>query len=216
MVTITYRVSVSSVCDLVPTMLELEDEPLVTTRFMHYGSSTVGPYSELVHQVEVTYQGEKFDYNLILILDNEAAVFLGRERFGFPKVLGKIRIQTVNGDKSYLGGAGKTADQPLVNFDFIPHKTVQVTAPPPKKWMLNMRSIPSPFDGAPPSVLELIPTTMEMEFSEISLGSGTISFPKSSAIVPWARLNILKYEGAFLVQNARAKLQPFYIKAQQI
>ncbi|VUC37620.1 unnamed protein product [Clonostachys rosea] len=205
MVTISYRVTVSSICELVPDMLELDDEPLVTTRFIHYGSSTVGPYSELVHQVEVTYQGEKFDYNLILILDNEAAVFLGREKFGFPKVLGKINIQTTENGR-YTGGVEKPVDQPLMQFEFTQQNVVSATTTRPKKWMLNMRCIPSPFCDTGLSIKELVPTTMDMEFSEIGLGTGKIYLQRQAAAMPWAGMEILKYEGAFLVRNATARL----------
>lgn len=205
MISIAYRVNAKSICGLIPEILEIEAEPLVTTRFIYYGSSSVGPYSELVQQVEVTYRAEKFDYNLFLILDNEAAIFLGRERFGFPKVFGKVDIQQSNANGSVYGGAERPVGNSVVNFEFIPKKLVP-TPTAPRKWMLNQRCIPSPFPGEPPSIRELIPATMDMEFSELMLGVGHIEFLQKSIANPWVNLEILRYETASMVTKATAKL----------
>ncbi|KAK7427355.1 hypothetical protein QQZ08_006124 [Neonectria magnoliae] len=89
----TYRVAASQIAHLVPDVLELEEEPLMTSLFLSYGMSPVGSYSEYAHQVEVTYKGEKFHFNLLFILDNDAAIFAGRELLGFPKVYGKTVIE---------------------------------------------------------------------------------------------------------------------------
>ncbi|KAI5920347.1 hypothetical protein F4810DRAFT_434127 [Camillea tinctor] len=102
---ITYRVAVSEIRHLVPNVLELDEEPIMTSLFVEYGMSSVGAYSEFVHQVEVSYKGERFDYNLILILDNEAAIFAGRELYGYPKVFGNTTIEPLTGSRLVLGGA---------------------------------------------------------------------------------------------------------------
>ncbi|EOD50445.1 putative acetoacetate decarboxylase protein [Neofusicoccum parvum UCRNP2] len=78
-ISIAYRVTLASVQHLVPDVLELESEPLMTTWFIDYGMSSVGSYKEFLQFVEVTYKGEKFNYALFLALDNEAAIFAGRE-----------------------------------------------------------------------------------------------------------------------------------------
>lgn len=96
---VSYRVAASQVRHLVPDMLELEDEPLMTSFFIEYGMTLVGSYKEYVHNVEVTYKGERFNYNVILILDNESAIFAGREQYGFPKVFGKAEIEPETGGR---------------------------------------------------------------------------------------------------------------------
>ncbi|KAL2284279.1 hypothetical protein FJTKL_09005 [Diaporthe vaccinii] len=55
-------------------MLELEEEPLMTSFFIEYGMTLVGSYKEYFHNVE-------------------SAIFAGREQYGFPKVFGKAEIE---------------------------------------------------------------------------------------------------------------------------
>ena len=203
---VSYRVAVDQVSHLVPDALELEDEPLVTSTFVEYGMSTVGAYSEFVQTVEVTYKGEKFDYTLILILDNESAIYAGRELFGYPKVFGKVNLQLHNNGRLISGAVERPAGRRVAEFDFIP-ETLLRELPPNKKWNLNHRSIPSPIPGAAPTINEFVPTTMDMESSEIWVGTGSINFPRKSALDKWAAFDILRYEGAILARHLTAKLR---------
>ncbi|EEU40039.1 uncharacterized protein NECHADRAFT_33615 [Fusarium vanettenii 77-13-4] len=202
---ITYRVAASQVAPLVPDVLELEEEPLMTSLFLSYGMSPVGAYTEYAHQVEVTYKGEKFHYNLLFVLDNDAAIFAGRELLGFPKVHGKTVIEQFTGTRLVSGGTERPMGRKMVEFEFVPEQLV-TSAPQPDRWMLNLRSIPSPYVGQPPSVQEFIPCGLGMKCNEIWLGKGHISFPKRSISDPWVNLDVLRYEGSFLARNATAEL----------
>lgn len=203
---VSYRVAVDQLSHLVPDALELEDEPLVTSTFVEYGMSTVGAYSEFVQTVEVTYRGEKFDYTLILILDNESAIFAGRELFGYPKVFGNVNLQLHNNGRLVSGAVERPAGRRVAEFDFIPENMLR-EFPPNKKWNLNHRIIPSPIPGAAPTVSEFVSTTMDMESSEIWVGTGSMNFPKNSAVDKWAGIDVLKYEGAILARHVTAKLR---------
>ncbi|EEY23882.1 decarboxylase DEC1 [Verticillium alfalfae VaMs.102] len=205
--TAAYRVSVSSIRNLVPEFLQLADEPLITSRLIRYGKSSVGPYSEFVQQVEVSYQGEVFDFNLILILDNEKAIFLGREKYGFPKVFGDIDLQSPNKDQSVSGIAETMDKKSRIEFRFIPAGPQDCQAPKSTKRMLNLRYIPSPLHGEPPSLRELIPVTMAMKFPGIRAGKCDITFSKSSPIDPWTQLRIIKHEYAFYGEGGKAELE---------
>ncbi|KAL6352491.1 hypothetical protein LRP88_14258 [Fusarium phalaenopsidis] len=202
---ITYRVAASQVAPLVPDVLELEEEPLMTSLFLSYGMSPVGAYTEYAHQVEVTYKGEKFHFNLLFILDNDAAIFAGRELLGFPKVHGKTVIEQFTGSRLVTGGTERPMGRKMVEFEFVPEQLV-TSAPQPDRWMLNLRSIPSPYVGQPPSLQEFIPCGLGMKCNEIWLGKGHISFPRNSISDPWVNLDILRYEGSFLARNATAEL----------
>ncbi|KAK1458677.1 acetoacetate decarboxylase [Colletotrichum cuscutae] len=139
----TYRVAASQVRHLVPNMLELEDEPLMSTIVLDYGMSSVGAYKYL-----------------ILMHDNEAAKFAGREQYGFPKVFGKADIQTTNGTRLVLANAQRPAGRTLFECEFIPdHRIPSLRAA--DKWGLNLRSIPQPCVGTSPATQELIPTIMD-------------------------------------------------------
>ncbi|GME32782.1 Acetoacetate decarboxylase [Neofusicoccum parvum] len=86
-ISIAYRVTLASVQHLVPDVLELD----------------VGSYKEFLQFVEVIYKVEKFDYALFLALDNEAAIFAGREvKFwqvihfvSIPDLKRMVTVQTV-------------------------------------------------------------------------------------------------------------------------
>lgn len=206
---ISYRVSHASVQHLVPDVLELEAEPLVTTLFVKYGMSTVGSYNEFVHHVEVTYEGEKYNYSLVLVLDNEAAIFAGREAFGFPKVFGRTDIRESTGGRAIVGHVERPVGERIVDFEFLPEELLKGTKPQqaPKRRTLNLRVVPSADPAKPPAVKEFVPVYMDMEFKDVWVGKGNVSFLKKSAINPWANMDILRYEGAFYAQGVSAVLQ---------
>ncbi|GME48165.1 Acetoacetate decarboxylase [Neofusicoccum parvum] len=207
MVVITYRISRSQVQHLVPDVLELEEEPLVTSIFVTYGMSTVGAYSEFVQSVEVTYREEKFDYTLVLVLDNESAIFAGREVFGYPKVFGRTHLNSSTGSRLINGGVERPVGTRLAEFEFVPEQLADIN-PPGSKRTLNLRVIPSPIPGAPPVSKEFIPVVMDMKFNKIWLGKGHVSFPKTSSVDPWCNLDVLRYEGCFFASGVSATLCP--------
>ncbi|KAF5691020.1 acetoacetate decarboxylase [Fusarium denticulatum] len=202
---ISYRVAASQVALLVPDVLELDDEPLMTSLILSYGMSPVGSYTEYTHQVEVTYKSNKFHYNLLFILDNDAAIFAGRELLGFPKVLGKSVIQEFTGTRLVTGSTERPAGRKMVEFEFVPEKMV-TNAPLPDRWMINLRNIPSPHVGQPPSVQEFLPVGLGLKCDEVWTGMGCIYFPRKSLSDPCVNLDILRYEGSFLARNAIADL----------
>lgn len=203
---VSYRVSASQVRHLLPDMLELEDEPRMTSLFIEYGMTLVGSYKEYIHNVEVTYKGQKFNYNVILILDNESAIFAGREQYGIPKVFGKAEIETETGGRLITANAQRPAGRTVVDCEFIPEALVN-NPTPPKQWSLNVRSIQQPHSGMAPPILELVPTFLDMQLTEVWTGTGRVDFPRRSAHNPWCELDVLRYEGSFLARNVTAALQ---------
>jgi acetoacetate decarboxylase len=55
---------------------------VVSYSLCNWGFSSIGIYTEFLSLVEVKYKGVKYDYLLECILDNEAAIFVGREKWG--------------------------------------------------------------------------------------------------------------------------------------
>lgn len=209
MIQIRYRVAASQIRQLVPDVLDLEDEPLVISSFLDYGMSTVGAYKEFVQQVEVKYRGEKFHYHLVLILDNESAIFAGREMFGYPKVWGQTNMNVASGGRLFHGNAERPAGRAVVEFEFVAQKLVPAPAVPEAEevWGLNFRVVPSFTPGATPSIREFVPVTMDMEFADVWTGDGHIHFPRTSAYDPWVNVDILRYEGALYARNLKAVLR---------
>lgn len=204
---IIYRTSYASVRHFVPDMLELEEEPLVTTGFLDYGMSGVGAYKEYCHLVEVTYRGEKFDFTLSLVLNNESAIFSGREQFGYPKKFGNVTFDTDTGTSILKGSVERPIGQRIVQFNFAPTHRFPGSFPKSDKRTLNLRVIPSPLQGAAPSLKELIPVVMEINSKEAWLGQGSISFPEPSDFDPMHRIDILRHEHAIFVRKAECVLR---------
>ncbi|KAK1516648.1 acetoacetate decarboxylase [Colletotrichum paranaense] len=160
----------------------------MSTIVLDYGMSSVGAYKYL-----------------ILILDNEAAIFAGREQYGFPKVFGKADIRTTNGTRLVLANAQRPAGRTLFECEFVPdHRIPSLRAA--DKWGLNLRSIPQPCVGTS-AIQELIPTIMDWKFREIWAGHGQITFPRRSAFDPWCGVNILRYEGSFFARGLTGELR---------
>ncbi|KAH6620579.1 putative decarboxylase DEC1 [Boeremia exigua] len=191
---------------LVPDVLEVDDEPLVTATLLRYGTGPSGPFNELIHTVEARYRGTTYASCLSLLLDLEAGVLAGREPFGFPKRLGAVSL-TPSAPHAATGRVERPAGHPLAEFRF--QGTAQQS--PPRaldKPFLNLRVIPSPVAGAPASVKELVPCAFEIRPAEVWDGVGELVFPDGC---PQAeslnRVEVLRYEGSTLAYGARCVLR---------
>ncbi|KAI1039992.1 hypothetical protein LB505_006000 [Fusarium chuoi] len=197
-VSISYRVQASQIQHLVPRELELEDQPIMTPLFVHYGTSTVGEYNEYVHTVRVKYNNDIYDYSLVLLLDNDSAIFAGREIFGYPKIFGKVNFHPSAGSIVMMGNAERPAGRPLIEFEFAPKAFLDASlgeATPPK--VLNLRVIPCT-DPAEPALREFVAVDMQFEFSERWSGEGSLKFNKEFTSTPWADLDVVSYVGSWM------------------
>lgn len=199
--TVTYHTSAQCVRHLVPDMLELEDEPQVSVMIMQHGMTSFGPYNEYVHSVKVKYHGDTFDYFLSLILDDDSAIFCGREQFGFPKKLGNVSLALKTGSTVVHGYVERPAGQKVVEVGFQPEEKVKGTVNTTIQG-LNLRVIPSVISGQSPSVKELVPVNISMEASDVWQGFGSICFPEPSSFDPMHEVKVLRYGMATLLRNA--------------
>lgn len=195
--TVRYRTSFASISHLVPDVLEIEDEPLVTATLLDYGVSPAGPFKEFIHTVEAKYRGKTYDFSLSLILDNEIGVLNGREPAGFPKRLGKLTFtRTRSPLHEAMGDVQRPVGQKLVEFGFEA-KARQTPLPRLDRPFLNLRVIPSPVSGAPASVKDLVPLTFEIQPEEVWEGTGRLTFPENSP-----HTDILRYESSTLAYGS--------------
>ncbi|KAJ0163329.1 Decarboxylase DEC1 [Colletotrichum tanaceti] len=205
--TVKYRTSFSSIGRLIPEVLEVEEEPLVTATLLDYGKSPAGPFKEFIHTVEVKYLGRTYDFCLSLILDNEYGVLAGREPTGFPKRLGRLSL-TPGSSNEATGYVERPAGQKLVEFEFEA-KASQTPAQRLDMAFLNLRVIPSPVAGAPASLKDLVPTNFEIKPAEVWEGLGKLGFPEQCPRVePVNKIEILRYESSTLAYGSVCVLQP--------
>ncbi|GKZ29756.1 hypothetical protein AbraIFM66950_006384 [Aspergillus brasiliensis] len=212
---ITYRTTASSVAPFIPDMLEIDDEPLITVRLLRHSMTSFGPYNEYTHGVEVRYRGETYEYFLSLILDNESPVLAGREQYGFPKKLGVVefnRSDTMGtGTRVISGHVEHPPHQKIVQLNYIPvrKQPVPEAGIGAETLALNLRVMPSPIEGQPPSLSELMPFRLKVTAKEVWEGQGEVSFPEPSEVDhPLHRIEIVRYESAMLLREAQLWLGP--------
>ncbi|OCT49178.1 hypothetical protein CLCR_05238 [Cladophialophora carrionii] len=128
----------------------------------------MGAYTEFVSYVEVNYQGEKYDFALDLVLENEAVLFLGREHSGMPKVIGHVGFDRKNCGSSDGGALTAYVERPLghrrIQFAFEADARVHGAKPlpPPEKRILVLRFFPGPGVGDDPVVREFVSLHMQV------------------------------------------------------
>lgn len=211
---VRYHTTYNAVKDMIPEECELEDEPLVTLTLFNYGMGPIGAYNEFVCQVEVKWEGRKLPFSIELILNNEGAIYAGRERWGIPKVMGNVEWDPSKANSApngiITGHVERPAGCKLVQFGFKPQKKVQ-------DWgalngmvreSLHFRSIPAANSHDPPILREFIPTAFEVTHAEVWAGEGSIGLFNVSEFDPVHRLKVVRYVGATMCRNARGVLHP--------
>lgn len=207
---VKYRTTRESVRALIPDTLSLEPQPLVTSTLVYYGMSPIGSYKELIHNIEVEYQGKKYDYSFLLILDNEDAVYGGREMYGYPKVLGVVEFNMKSEVNGFIhGSVERPAGNPIVKYLFKPSRFISTgPLPPPANLNLNLRVIPNVLLGEKPSVRQFVPVDFRFDEGELWEGEASINYPSTSEFDPLHKFPVVSYESAHLIRHATASLLP--------
>ncbi|KAE8347316.1 hypothetical protein BDV24DRAFT_146839 [Aspergillus arachidicola] len=184
--TIQYPASLKSISHLIPDVIEVEDEPLVTATLLNYGVSPAGPFIEFIHTI---------------------AILAGREPCGFPKRLGYLSLTKRSSDR-VTGYVERPIGEKLVEFSFE-GKAKQSPIPKLDRPFLNFRVISSPVTGAPASLKELVPTNFEIRPVEVWEAVGKLTFPENC---PQAeainKIEIVRYESATLGYSSAYILHP--------
>ncbi|RMD43687.1 hypothetical protein DV735_g1446, partial [Chaetothyriales sp. CBS 134920] len=210
-----YYTSAEAVKHLIPTEFELEDEPLVTTTLVKWGYSPFGTYTEWMLFIEVSYNGTKYDYAIDLILENESAVFMGREQLGFPKVFGRVVFEpytapTANGFN--VGHVERPVGNKIIHVAFRPEAKVQDLGPlpadPSGKKVINLRVLPNPTVGSPPSVREFVVLDVVFQQAEVWTGAGSLVYTSTSNLDVSPRIPVVRYRNSLLLRKGSAVISP--------
>jgi len=89
-VTFGYRTNTDAAAVVLPTDLEIEENPEVSVMFLSYGFSSVGGFREYIHIIQARFRGEEVGFVPHIFISNERGMLAGREREGYPKLLGEI------------------------------------------------------------------------------------------------------------------------------
>src|SRR5260370_1191107 len=91
-VTFSYRTNTDAAAALLPTELEIDENPRISAMFLSYGFSSVGPFREYIHIIHARFRGEDVGFVPHIFISNERGMLAGREREGYPKLLGGIEF----------------------------------------------------------------------------------------------------------------------------
>ena len=85
-VTFNYRTNTDAAAALLPTELEIDENPKISVMFLSYGFSSVGPFREYIHIIHARFRGEDVGFVPHIFISNERGMLAGREREGYPKL----------------------------------------------------------------------------------------------------------------------------------
>ncbi|PLB37198.1 acetoacetate decarboxylase family protein [Aspergillus candidus] len=205
-----YRTDGNLVRDLIPSNLSVEQSPVVTIMFVDYGDSPMGTCHEVIQFVEVVYNGQKYNYSMFLVLDNQIAVYIGREVFGFPKVLGQVDFNPKQADSRNAIRGSCTAHTdtsgPVVESSFTPANRQCAHGPlhPGSEGspVLNLRLIPSSVPGGPPSVREFVEVDFSLQDGEVWEGDWDLKLPSLADSDSFHKLPVVERLSGHLVRNS--------------
>ncbi|KAK6374019.1 hypothetical protein LTS17_007989 [Exophiala oligosperma] len=215
-IVIKYRSKAERIREVVPDIFTLEEEPVVTLMAVRYEASGIGPYHELILTTEVGWNGKTYDFNILLLVDNEDSIYSGREYFGFPKVHASFDFNLrPDGRTGFMHVRVRRPEAvPVVEILFKPVREI------PDPWaamegnnMLNIRVLPSGcgFNGGKPVVRQVVDLGMKVErgtSGEVWQGVGSITYPINSEFDPFYKFPVVEYLSSVLLRNVDARMDP--------
>lgn len=190
-----YETPTDAAAALLPEGLMLPEgtsNAIVTFNKFHF--STVGCYNEAIFGIFCTWNGEPVIYYDTILVDNEVGLITGREPYGFAKLFASIEFRREN--NLIVAHAERPTGKRLVTGVFRPRDLLE---PGPSLPAVTLKVIPSPEEGAPPEVCELVMLRTEKSVVQGSdgryeafTGPGNVTFDSESVINPCFRLPVQK------------------------
>jgi acetoacetate decarboxylase len=209
-VTFGYRTKTDAAASVLPADLEIEENPEVSVMFLSYGFSSVGPFREYIHIIHARFRGEEVGFVPHIFISNERGMLAGREREGYPKLLGEIDFDMNQSNVYGLVTArlSRPAGVTLAQGIFRPSEFVgEISAAQPQLVKaLGLRVIGSAVPGGPLAVCEFVPSELEFFSGEIWSGDGTLMFTGASEFSAVHRLPIVGDVKATAFYNSSFRL----------
>ena len=164
-------------------------------------------YYEVVLGIACRFNGELRGYTASIVLDQDAPFAAGREIWGVAKKMAHINFIKEMG--LYMGTVERPLGNRLCTVMVRPQTPTDVKNLAWPKEALHLRLIPSPEEGKPPSIVELVELPIPTQVHELWAGEGSVSFDTKSEIDPWYLLEVKRILSA---TYARLDLQLEYGK----
>jgi acetoacetate decarboxylase len=185
---INYETDEEAALDQLPEGLELPSPAIATLMLIRYPFSTLGAYEEAILGIHCIWQGEEKFYIPHIVVNNDVPLAAGREIWGFPKKMAQITLEK---EADLIWGKVERPRGNLICTGGVrPEKPAALEASETVVWSACLRVIPSPEEGAGPSVAELVQVPSKITILGAWQGPGWIHFETSSVIDPWYKLPV--------------------------
>ncbi|MGU3285130.1 acetoacetate decarboxylase family protein [Methylobacterium mesophilicum] len=209
-VTFKYQTRTEAAAALLPVELEIEDNPEVSVMFLNYGFSSVGPFREYIHIIHARFRGEEVGFVPHIFISNERGMLAGREREGYPKLLGEIDFDMRQSNVYGLLTAkmSRPAGVTLAQGLFRPSEMVGGVSEdkPVVIKAIGLRVLGSAVPDSPLTVCELVPSALEFFSGQIWSGDGSLMFTGASSLTPLHELPVVGAVEATAFYNASFRL----------
>jgi len=196
-----YETDDEAAAAIVPEGLTLANSPAVAQLlFPNFHFSTVGSYREVILGVNCLFEDQSVTYCDSLLVTSEVGMLGGREIYGYPKLFAHIEWSKEN--NLIAAWAERPHGKRICTGVMRPRDILspQDVASPPT---VTLKVIPSPEEGAPPEVCELVLTQLPFELitgsdgkGEGFSGPGNVTFDSPSVITPYFRLPVRRVVAA--------------------
>jgi acetoacetate decarboxylase len=195
MTTFEYETSTAAAAALVPEGLSLAHDPAhVLVWFANFPFSTLGSYREAMLAISCRWAGRRVLYCPYMIVTGDVGLIAGREIWGAPKLLGQVGWSATNAVLTC--SVERPAGRRIATGVIRPHepRPPSGSGGPP---LVFLKVIPSPEEGAPPEVCELVEVAIESTVRvaadgspELFSGPGNLHFGPPSVTDPWASVPV--------------------------
>jgi|TARA_Y100000310_G_scaffold342703_1_gene447005 acetoacetate decarboxylase len=189
-ISVSYETDMDAALDLLPEGLVIEPPAVATVLFIDYPFSTLGPYYETILGISCSFEGTPRSYIAHIVVNNEMPLAAGREIWGFPKKLADISIETGAPTDLLSGKMERPSGHLICSAGVRPETPAQVSGEPQEGYSLSLRLIPSPVEGAKPSLAELVETHSVSTTKQAWTGPGWVEFHSHSQVDPWHKLKV--------------------------
>jgi acetoacetate decarboxylase len=183
---ILYETDAEAALDLLPEGLNLPQLVTAALLFLKYPFSTLGPYEEAILGINCLLDDQPRFYIPHIVVNNDIPMAAGREIWGYPKKMADIMF--VNEVDMVWGKMERPTGHPICSAGIRPEMPMEMEET--GGGSLALRVIPSPEEGATPSLAELIEVPPNMTTHEAWAGPGWIDFNSESSIDPWHKLPV--------------------------
>jgi len=193
-IAIDYETDEEAALDLLPEGLELPSPPMASLLLVRYPFSTFGAYEEAILGIISTWKGEQRFYIPHIVLNSDIPQAAGREIWGIPKKMAHITLE--KGADLIWGKMERPQGNRIVTAGVRPETPIEIEKSDIDVISVCLRVIPSPEEGAEPSIAELVEVYSKITFVEMWQGPGWIQYDTVSMIDPWHKLSVKRIVGA--------------------